>query len=98
MINIVKKDGKLIGIYEIVLSNEELMMQKDIKKYIVDSLMNELNKEDNSDLFTYNILEVNECTDTDLYGRKCGIVFEFVPNAELVEELKLVAERLQIGL
>jgi len=98
MINVVRKNGKIIGIYEIMLSTEELAIQKDIKKYTVDSLINELMEEDKSDLFTYDILEVSEYRDTDLYGIKCRIVFEFVPVPGLIEEIKEVTERLQIGI
>ena len=98
MINIVKKDGKLIGIYQEFFSDELLMVEKDLKNYIYNRLIEELKIEDTSGLFTYEIIESAKEVSKDLFGVSYAIIFEFVPNKELVAELNLVAERLEVGL
>jgi len=98
MINIVKKDGKLIGIYQEFFSDEILVIEKDLKNYIYNRLIEELKIEDTSGLFTYEIIESAQEVSKDLFGVSYAIVFEFVPNKELVAELNLVAERLEVGL
>jgi hypothetical protein len=98
MINVMKYGDKLIGVYQIHLDNELLQTIKDVKAYLIDNLMEEIKKDASEDLFTYKILNVNELKDTDLLGRNCEIMFEFVPNQILFKEIAEVTERLQIGL
>lgn len=98
MINVLRQGDKLIGIYDTILTNEMITTIADIKQYLIDSLMAELKAQDESDLFTYQILEINEDAVPDLFGRRCAVAFEFIPNKELVEQLKVVHERLGVGL
>jgi hypothetical protein len=96
MINVFKKDNQLIGVYKIFLSNEELLSIKDTKSHVNDLLLVELQKDDSSYLFTYNILTINAFN--DLFGVIVEILFQFIPNQEIMKEIKIVAERLQVGL
>jgi hypothetical protein len=98
MISVAKQDNKLIGIYQTFLPTEEVIciLPYTLKDYILNKLYQELDEQDESGLFTYNIL--GGTNEQELFGLKCEIVFEFIPNKELIEELKIITERLQIGL
>jgi hypothetical protein len=96
MINVYKQNGKLIGVYQILLNKELLQTLTDVKSYVTETLIKELKQEDNSELFTYNILTVNDCE--DLFGCKYEVIFEFIPNKEFIEEIKVMTERLGVGL
>ena len=98
MINIVKQNGKLLGIYQEFFSEDILMAEKDFNTYLYNRLMKELEVEDTSGLFTYKIIEQAKEVSKDLFGISYAIIFEFVPNKDLVEELKVLAERLEVGL
>lgn len=99
MINIFRDNkGKLMGVYEELLTNQILLIEKDVKSYITSRLFEELKKEDTSGLFTYNIIKIGELTSPDLFGKSYYIMFEFVPNKELVEEFRYLSERLEVGL
>jgi hypothetical protein len=100
MINVYKLGDKLIGSYKVFITNEELQRLGDseITSYYMNNLIEELKKEDTSGLFEYKILEVKKMESEDLYGMEYEIIFEFIPDKIFIEESKLVAERLQIGL
>jgi hypothetical protein len=100
MIKILRQGDKLIGVYEKHTPFAELkeIHHLDMRLYLLNSLIKELEENDKSELFSYNIIEVKESLSPDLYGSNSEIIFEFIPNKELVEELKVVSERLQIGL
>jgi hypothetical protein len=98
MINVIRENGKLLGVYRLYISNEEIMniIPDSINQYIIDKLYEELKNDDSSNLFSYTIINCNNTN--DLFGKNYEIIFEFVPNQELLNELKIVTERLQIGL
>lgn len=98
MINIFKNKDKIIGIYSIYLNNSLLLNIKDIKYYLIETFKIELEKDQNSDLFTYNIIKIEDSASPDLLGKHCGILFELIPNKNLFNEFKIISERLQTGL
>ena len=99
MINVYKNGERLIGVFKSFISFTELQ-DKDhltgLKEIITEQLLIELDKEENSGLFAYKILNIIH--ENDIFGYQFVVEFEFVPNKELVEELKVVSERLEIGL
>lgn len=98
MIQVYKQGNKIIGVYTLFLSTQTLLVTKELKNYVMNKLLEELKKEEQSELFTYDIMKINLEESEDLFGKNCVIIFEFVPNKEMVDELKYLAERLQIGL
>jgi hypothetical protein len=102
MIKVGRLLNKIIGNYKVFITNNELTKPEEILKswdeYVVDKLLAELKNEDNSNMFTYKILKVS-CSDSkDLFGVDYEVIFEFVPDPELVEEINLVSERIMVGL
>lgn len=99
MINIFRDNkGKLMGVYSEYLSHALLMVEKDLPSYIYKNWIEELAKEDTSGLFTYKIIESSKEVSRDLFGVNYAIIFEFVPNKELIEEFRVLNERMEIGL
>jgi hypothetical protein len=98
MINVIKKDNKILGICRIYVPNETLLIENNPKEYLINLVMNEIKSQVDVELFTYENIEIKEDLLPDLYGKDYTVTFEFVPNKAYVETLKLVSERLQIGL
>jgi len=98
MIKVGRILNKIIGNYQTYVTNEELKQIRFLSNYVVEKLLAELKNEDNSGMFTYNILKVIAADTKDLFGLDYEVIFEFVPNPELVEEINLVTERLITGL
>jgi len=101
MIRVGRILDKIIGNYKTLITNDELSKFKSANgatNYAVDKLLTELKSEDNSNMFTYKIIKVIASDTKDLFGVDYEVIFEFVPNPELVEEINLVTERLIIGL
>jgi hypothetical protein len=101
MIKVGRILNKIIGNYQTYVTNDELRKftsANGATNYVVDKLLAELKNEDNSGMFTYNILKVIAADTKDLFGLDYEVIFEFVPNPELVEEINLVTERLTTGL
>lgn len=94
MIEVFRQGEKLIGTLRIYVDNKQ--QKKD--DYISNSLYAELMKDDNSGLFTYDILDIQSELNADFFGKNYVVIFEFVPNKELVTELILLSERLEVGL
>jgi hypothetical protein len=98
MIEVYRIGDKIFGQYKIFISNAELMNIRYVSNYLSDKCLTELKKQENSEIFTYNIIKATLSDTPDLFGRLGEVIIEFVPNKELAEELKLVTERLIIGL
>jgi hypothetical protein len=95
MINVIKQNGKLIGQYRRFL--DKTLYRLNDYDYLMSEIIKQLEQDEKSDLFTYGNFNVTEMY-TDFFGTSYFVQFEFIPNKELLEELKIVAERLQIGL
>jgi hypothetical protein len=93
-----KQGNKIIGIYTVYITLPELSAIRFISNHVTDKLLEELKKDDSSDLFSYEVISVKADETPDFFGINYTVVFEFVPNKELVEELKLLAERMEVGL
>jgi hypothetical protein len=97
--NIIRTDGRLIGEFRSYISFEALVNKshiEEIKEIITNQLFEELAREDTSGLFTYKILNI--IYHEDLFGYMFDVTFEFIQNKVLVEQLKIVSERLETGL
>jgi hypothetical protein len=93
-----KQGNKIIGIYTIYMTLIELSAIRYVSNFVAEKLMKELKKDDSSDLFSYDVISIKGDETPDFFGMNYTVVFEFVPNKELVEELKLLAERMEVGL
>lgn len=100
MIKVGRILNKIIDNYKVFITNKELIEDEEIfsDEYVVNKLLAELKNEDNSAMFTYKIIKVSVSNADDLFGKEYEVIFEFVPNPELVEEINLVSERLMVGL
>lgn len=101
MIKVGRLLNKIIGNYQTLITNDELMKfnsAENVHNYVVDKLLAELKNEDNSAMFTYKIIKVSRSDTKDLFGLDYEVIFEFVPDPELVEEINVVSERLMVGL